>query len=390
MRTGLNTALDPSRRSSDALDFDTSLRRKIVGQDQAIEKVVEIYQMYLAGLNPPGRPVGNLLFLGPTGSGKTRVVEATAEALFGDPRAVIKIDCAEFQHSHEIAKLIGSPPGYLGHRETHPLLTQEALNQWHTDKLKLTLLLFDEIEKASDALWQLLLGILDKATLTLGDNRRVDLSACLIVMTSNLGAGEMNDLLSGGLGFGKSKKAEAIIDHRLDEKITRTAQEAARRKFSPEFMNRIDKVVVFKTLKPEHLVNILEIELGMVQQRILQATGNHQFVFSCTQPVKGFLLKEGTDPKYGARHLKRAIEKNIVFPLANLVATGQIRLGDFIRIDMKEQNLTFTKEAEGALVPVLLEKYGDASTHHTMTARAGRGATRSREFGGSASGLDHK
>ena len=170
MRTGLNTALDPTRRSSDAQDFETALRRKIVGQEAAIEKVVEIYQMFLAGLNAPGRPVGNLLFLGPTGSGKTRVLEAMAESLFGDPRAVIKIDCAEFQHSHEIAKLIGSPPGYLGHRETHPLLTQEALNQWHTDRLKLTLLLFDEIEKASDALWQLLLGILDKATLTLGSS----------------------------------------------------------------------------------------------------------------------------------------------------------------------------------------------------------------------------
>ncbi len=173
MKTGLNTALDPNRRSNDAQDFDTSLRRRIVGQDQAVEKVVEIYQMFLAGLNPPGRPIGNLLFLGPTGSGKTRVVESVAEALFGDARACIKIDCAEFQHSHEIAKLIGSPPGYLGHRETHPLLTQEALNQWHTDKLKLSILLFDEIEKASDALWQLLLGILDKANLTLGDNRRV-------------------------------------------------------------------------------------------------------------------------------------------------------------------------------------------------------------------------
>jgi len=386
MRTGLNTALDPSRRSSDAQDFETSLRRKIVGQEQAVEKVVEIYQMFLAGLNAPGRPVGNLLFLGPTGSGKTRVVEAMAEALFGDPRAVIKIDCAEFQHSHEIAKLIGSPPGYLGHRETHPLLTQEALNQWHTEKLKLTLLLFDEIEKASDALWQLLLGILDKATLTLGDNRRVDLSQCLIVMTSNLGAGEMNDILSGGLGFGTSKRP-GHVDQKLDDKITRTAQEAARRKFSPEFMNRIDKIVVFKTLKPEHLEHILEIELGMVQQRILQATGNHQFVFSCTQPVKGFLLKEGTDPKYGARHLKRAIEKNIVFPLANLVATGQIKLGDFIRIDMKEQRFTFTKEAEGALVPVLLEKYGDAGANHSLSARAGRGASKTREFGGSAGSL---
>ena len=389
MRTGLNTALDPSRRSTDAQDFESALRRKIVGQDQAVEKVVEIYQMFLAGLNPPGRPVGNLLFLGPTGSGKTRVVEAMAEALFGDPRAVVKIDCAEFQHSHEIAKLIGSPPGYLGHRETHPLLTQEALNQWHTDKIKLTLLLFDEIEKASDALWQLLLGILDKATLTLGDNRRVDLSQCLIVLTSNLGTGEMNDILNGGLGFGKPKRLEHV-DPRLDDKITRTAQEAARRKFSPEFMNRIDKIVVFKTLKPAHLEQILEIELGMVQQRILQATGNNQFVFSCTHPVKGFLLTEGTDPKYGARHLKRAIEKNIVFPLANLVATGQIRLGDFIRIDRREELMTFTKEAEGALVPVLLEKYGSLGGGQSISARAGRGAAKARDFGSIAPLLDHK
>jgi len=390
MRTGFNTALDPTRRSSDAQDFETALRRKIVGQDPAVEKVVEIYQMFLAGLNAPGRPVGNLLFLGPTGSGKTRVVEAMAESLFGDPRAVIKIDCAEFQHSHEIAKLIGSPPGYLGHRETHPLLTQEALNQWHTDKLKLTLLLFDEIEKASDALWQLLLGILDKATLTLGDNRRVDLSQCLIVMTSNLGAHEMDDLMTGGLGFGNTKR-QGHMDAALDDKITRTAQDAARRKFSPEFMNRIDKVVVFKTLKVEHLEQILEIELGMVQQRILQATGNSQFVFSCTAPVKAFLLKEGTDPKYGARHLKRAIEKNVVFPLANLVATSQVKLGDFIRIDRTDDQFTFTKEAEGALVPVLLEKYGGLNPGSPMAAKAGRGANKGRDFGGVASLLDpHK
>ena len=169
--------LDPTLRSVESRDFEGGLRRKIVGQDEAVQAVVDLYQVFRAGLNSPGRPVGNLLFLGPTGAGKTRVVEATAEVLFGDPRAVIKVDCAEFQHSHEIAKLIGSPPGYLGHRETHPLITQEALAQYHTDKLKISFLLFDEIEKASDALWQLLLGILDKATLTLGDNRRVDLVA---------------------------------------------------------------------------------------------------------------------------------------------------------------------------------------------------------------------
>jgi ATP-dependent Clp protease ATP-binding subunit ClpA len=389
MKTGLNATLDPTRRSNAAQDFETALRRKIVGQNQAIEKVAEIYQMFLAGLNPPGRPIGNLLFLGPTGSGKTRVVEAVAESLFGDPKACIKIDCAEFQHSHEIAKLIGSPPGYLGHRETHPLLTQEALNQWHTEKLKLSILLFDEIEKASDALWQLLLGILDKATLTLGDNRRVDLSQCLIVMTSNLGATEMNELINGTMGFAQ---APAQMDLKLDEKINRTAVDAARRKFSPEFMNRIDKIVVFRTLRAEHLQQILEIELGLVQQRILQATGNQQFVFSCTSNVKEFLLLEGTDLKYGARHLKRAIERHIVFPLANLVATGQVKLGDYIRIDLDAQGkMTFVKEAEGALVPVLLERYGPEVTQSAVAMKAGKGTSgsRSRELG-TAPLLDRK
>src|SRR5713101_5905152 len=150
--------LDPSKRSTDTLDFQTALRAKIVGQAEGVQALVDLYQVFRAGLNSPGRPVGNMQLLGPTGSGKTRIVEAAAEILFGDSRAVIKMDCAEFQHSHEIAKLIGSPPGYLGHRETHPLITQEALGQYHTEKLKPSFLLFDEIEKASDALWQLLLG----------------------------------------------------------------------------------------------------------------------------------------------------------------------------------------------------------------------------------------
>jgi ATP-dependent Clp protease ATP-binding subunit ClpA len=359
-----------------------------VGQDQAIEKVVEIYQMFLAGLNAPGRPVGNLLFLGPTGSGKTRVVEAMAEALFGDARACIKIDCAEFQHSHEIAKLIGSPPGYLGHRETHPLLTQEALNQWFTEKLKLSILLFDEIEKASDSLWQLLLGILDKATLTLGDNRRVDLSQVIIIMTSNLGAGEMMNLVDGGFGFAP-KVVE--VDESFDDKIQRTAVEAARRKFTPEFMNRIDKTVVFKTLRDEHLSQILEIELGMVQQRVLMAAGTNQFVFSCTPAVKEYLLKEGTDPRYGARHLKRAIERNLVFPLANLVATGQVKLGDFVRIDMASENkMMFVKEAENAMAPIMLERYGAAAGNQPSTRAARTAAGNRRDFGASPSVAESK
>src|SRR6202045_843766 len=351
MRLNGGAQLDPSRRSFESRDFEEELRRKIVGQEEAVQAVVDLYQVFRAGLNSPGRPVGNLLFLGPTGAGKTRVVEATAEVLFGDPRAVIKVDCAEFQHSHEIAKLIGSPPGYLGQRETHPLITQEALAQYHTEKLKISFLLFDEIEKASDALWQLLLGILDKATLTLGDNRRVDLSQTMIFMTSNLGGGEITELMTGGMGFAPAVPADSTP--RLDEKVEKTASEAAKRKFAPEFMNRIDKVVVFHPLRSEQLEQIMEIELGMVQQRVLE-TAKGPFLFRVTQAARDFLLREGTDLKYGARHLKRAIERHVVYPLASLLATEQVSLGDVISIDWEgnKAGLKFSKEAEGALVPV--------------------------------------
>src|SRR5476649_1884137 len=351
MRAAVRQQLDPTIRSTETRDFHGSLRAKIVGQEEGVQALVDMYQVFCAGLNSPGRPVGNLLFLGPTGSGKTRIVEAAAEILFGDARAVIKVDCAEFQHSHEIAKLIGSPPGYLGHRETHPLITQEALAQYHTEKLKISFLLFDEIEKASDALWQLLLGVLDKATLTLGDNRRVDLSQTMIFMTSNLGSGEITELMTGGMGFAPMVPAD--LKPRLDEKVEKSATEAAKRKFAPEFMNRIDKVVVFHPLRSEQLEQILEIELGMVQQRVLE-TAKGRFLFRVTPPAREFLLKEGTDLKYGARHLKRAIERHVVYPLASLLATEQVCLGDVISIDWdgQEHGLSFLKEAEGALVPM--------------------------------------
>jgi ATP-dependent Clp protease ATP-binding subunit ClpB len=205
-----STLLDPNKTGHEADRLLTDLRRLIVGQEEAVEQIVNTYQMYLAGMLPQGRPIGNFLFLGPTGSGKTRAVEATAECLFGNPRAVVKIDCAEFQHSHEIAKLIGSPPGYLGHRETRALLSQENIDQHHTESLKISFVLFDEIEKASDSLWNLLLGILDKATLTLGDNRKVDFSQTMIFMTSNLGAAEMNSLMTPRLGSAQLEPASPM------------------------------------------------------------------------------------------------------------------------------------------------------------------------------------
>lgn len=343
--------LDPDQKSPRAKEFEDKLSARIVGQERALRRMSGLFQIYLAGMNNPSRPIGTMLFLGPTGSGKTRVVEAAAEVLFGEPHAVVKIDCAEFQHSHEIAKLIGSPPGYLGHRETSPMLTQENLDKAHTDDTKLTFVLFDEIEKASDSLWQLLLGILDKATLTLGDNRRVDFSKAVVIMTSNLGAREMSEMISGGIGFAPTKTGKVQEDNEIDTKIYRTALEAAKRKFSPEFMNRIDKVVVFRSLKEHHLRQILDIELKDVQDRITESAGT-KFIFECSEAAKEFLLKEGIDLKYGARHLKRSIERFLVYPLSNLVATEQVETGDLVSIDFDEEadKLTFTKQSGGMII----------------------------------------
>jgi len=350
--TRLNRRLDPTQSGFEAEKLGLDLRKRIVGQDQAIEQIVNVYQTNLAGMSSPGRPIGSFLFLGPTGSGKTRMVEAIAESLVGDARAVVKIDCAEFQHSHEIAKLIGSPPGYLGHRETHPLLSQEVLNQYHTEKTKLSFVLFDEIEKSNEALWNLLLGVLDKATLTLGDNRRVDFSRALIFMTSNLGAAEMNSIVRPNLGFAareaQRRQAGGVLDESLTDKISRAGLDAARRKFTPEFMNRLDKTVVFRPLGERELRKILALELNILQQRVFSSAKGAPFVFSLTAEANEYLLREGTDMKYGARHLKRAIDRSLVHPLSNLIATEQVRGGDLIRVDFEgaASRLAFFKDAE--------------------------------------------
>ena len=338
--------LDARVKSPRVQDFDEKLATRIVGQENAVRGMSSLYQLFLAGLNQTNHPVGTLLFLGPTGSGKTRVVEAAAEVLFGDANAVLKIDCAEFQHSHEISKLIGSPPGYLGHRETSPLLSQENLDRFKTEETPLSLVLFDEIEKASDALWKLLLGILDKGTLTLGDNRRVDFSQCVIVMTSNLGAREMSGLMSARIGFAGAQRVNSASDgdSNIDEKIYRTAVQAASRNFAPEFMNRIDKVVVFHSLNEQHLRQILDLELCALQERILRSA-NTKFVFQCSAEVKEMLLREGIDYRYGARHLKRSIERLLVLPISNLVATGQVEVGDSVYVDLDDSlsDVAFSK-----------------------------------------------
>ena len=357
--------LDPTRSAKEVDILEQGLRQRIIGQEEAIRRIVNIYQMFLAGMSGARRPIGNYLFLGPTGTGKTRLVEAVAECLVGTPDAVIKIDCAEYQHSHETAKLVGSPPGYLGHRETPALLQQKSLNKYHTEKMKLSFVLFDEIEKASDALWNLLLGIMDKATLTLGDNTSVDFSRCMIFLTSNVGASEMSAILRPRLGFGsretQRKHETGNLEEDVQGRIERASLEAARKRFTPEFMNRIDQTVVFHPLGETELFQIVDLELKCVQRRVFDSLRENAFMFYASTAAKTFLLKEGTDVRYGARHLKRAIERHVVCPLSSLIATQQIRGGDLIEVnhDPGASCLTFAKQAEGIPSQVVIRCVGE-------------------------------
>jgi ATP-dependent Clp protease ATP-binding subunit ClpB len=333
--------LDPTRPGGDGDDLRKELKKKIIGQDQAIEDIVEVYQIYKSGMNNPGHPVGNFLFLGPTGTGKTRIVEALAETLVKNVSGMIKIDCAEFQHSHEIAKLVGSPPGYLGHRETHPALSQEVLNQCHYEKCKMSFVLFDEIEKSSDALWNLLLGILDKATLTLGDNRRVDFTQTMVFLTSNLGSSEMGSLLKAPMGF---SKAAEIAD--LQARFGQVGVDAAQKKFKPEFINRLDKITVFNYLSPENLDKILDLELENLKQRILSSTAGAVFTIAIHPDVKKKFITEGKCLEFGARELKRIIQKQLTNPLANMVSNNQILSGDVVNVFIEGDQIVFERWAD--------------------------------------------
>ncbi|HWR52476.1 MAG TPA: AAA family ATPase [Bryobacteraceae bacterium] len=362
--------LDASLLGRPAQELQTYLSATLVGQEEAITDIVNAYQLHATRMTAQGRPVANLLFLGPTGSGKTRAVEATAEGLLGSPRAILKVDCGEFQHSHEIAKLIGSPPGYLGHRETHPMLSQEALSQYHTQRVRLSFLLFDEIEKASDALWNLLLGILDKATLTLGDGSRVDFTQTMIFLTSNLGVDSMTRILSPKLGFVRETAPDA--GGALNGKLTTAGLEAARRKFTPEFVNRLDKIVVFRALGDSELRRVLDIELRIVQERVFRRAEIGPFVFSVSEAAKDVILAQGTDARYGARHLKRAIDRLLMQPMANLIASGQIRAGDWIRADSDASSdvLAFYRDAESMTAYTMSEVARDGGAGAASAAAA--------------------
>ena len=308
------------------------LAERIVGQPDSLEAIVPYVQMYQANLAPEGRPAGVFLLLGPTGTGKTRTVEALAEVLHGSPKNVLRVDCGEYQMEHEVAKLIGAPPGYLGHRETQPVLTQMKLNQVMSDRANIAIVLFDEIEKAAPSLTRLLLGVLDKGTLRLGDNTTVQFERTLIFLTSNLGAREMARELNPAFGF------EAVAggttsdeDHaRLEE----VAISAVKRKFAPEFINRIDLMLTYRPLTPEAMEKILEIQLQDMADHISRRLGDRRFFLQIPRRARRFLLENGTSTQYGARELKRTIHRHLMQPLAALIADRDIAPGAVIRCDL--------------------------------------------------------
>ncbi len=323
--------LDPNLPNNLSKLLARQFANKVVSQEKAVQVLLEMVEAYRAGFCDPRRPAGNALFLGPTGTGKTYIVETLAESLFGNRKACIRIDCSEFQHSHEIAKLIGSPPGYLGHRETHPAIEQEKLDKYHTEALKLSIVLFDEIEKASDALWSLLLGILDNGTLTLGDNRAVDLTKTIIVLTSNLGAREM---ANRGIGFVEPS------EERDQVRMEQIAVSAAKSKFSPEFMNRIENIVTFKSLTKTDIEQVLDIELFALAHRLALVNLDRAlpcpFTIRVSPAAKREILTEGYSKEYGARHLNRVITKMLLKPLAKIFNSNQIVPGDIIIIDFTD------------------------------------------------------
>ena len=344
--------LDEARVSKKADDLASKFKNRIIGQPKAFEALTRVLEKYQSGIYDRTRPIASLLFLGPTGVGKTGSVEAFVEGLFGSATHFLKVDCAEFQHSHEIAKLTGSPPGYLGHNETHPFFTNKAIRgkfckytptgaECGQNELAFTVILFDEIEKANDSLWNLLLGILDRGSLTTGTNEVVDFTPTVIIMTSNVGSAELA-VKSGSAGIGFANTVDYIFDY---DTMKDVAMSAARQKFTPEFLNRLDDAIVFRSLSPADLIPILKIELDKLRAQII-LTSRNVFELEVSPAATSKILADGYDKRYNARNLRRTIERYVSLPLARLVATGQIFDNDTLVVDYKDGKWAYFAKTE--------------------------------------------
>jgi len=341
--------LDLSLKSERRYDFEHTLKSNVTGQDKAIDSLSQTYEVILSGLVNPRRPFSNTLFLGPTGVGKTLTVESVAEAIHGHPDFMFKIHCSEYSEDHQIARLIGAPPGYVGHDNTEPLLSAKSLMKgWTENGKKISVVLFDEIEKASPRLWQLLLGIMDKAELFDGRNQRVDMSRCWIFMTSNIGSRAINQ---DHIGLFHSDDKDALANE---------ATSAAKRRFDPEFMGRIDTTITFNKLSRENYDKILTMELSRIWNRVLSAsspslTGKpaNLITMALTDKFNDWLIDRGTDEKHGARGIRRLVETKILNPLATILVTEQIKKPSVIVFDIDRTDVVsahYCEQEEGKIV----------------------------------------
>jgi ATP-dependent Clp protease ATP-binding subunit ClpA len=349
MRYTPNRSRGPSD-SDWSSDIAMALSRRLIGQPAAIAAVVPYVEMYRARLTPEGRPAGIFLLLGPTGTGKTKTVEALADVLHGSPKKLLKVDCGEYQMEHEVAKLLGAPPGYLGHRETQPLLTQQKLSGAASESCDLSILLFDEIEKAAQSLVRLLLGVLDKATLRLGDSTLVNFEKTIIFLTSNLGARDMSRQLRPDFGF---ESAAPRKDMESGEKLERIGKTAVRKNFTPEFVNRIDSIVTYQPLDSAALAAILDQHIQDLQDHIDRRLGDRAFRIEVPARSRKFLLEKGTSAEYGARELKRVLQHQLMQPLASMVISGDINPGASVRAEVGPGKVKLVLRAmdDGELIP---------------------------------------
>lgn len=329
--------LDPSLKCEDTHKFYTKLKGKVIGQDEALEKAASIIQTFKAGFNQKGKPLAVVMYLGPTGTGKTLTVESVAECLFGNSKAFFKMDCAEFQTPSSVATLLGASPGYIGFKQSEPFISQEKLNRYQTKEFPINIMLLDEVEKAHESVIQLFLGVLDKATLKTNTGEQIDFSNTIIFMTSNLGAVEISDADKSGLGFvNKSSK-------KTEDAVKKAAISAMEKFFSREFANRLDHVIVFNSLTQTSIKKILDLELLSVRKRIFAAKAVSKFTFICTKSVEEFILSKGYNPRYGARELRRIISKYVTDPLASLMMSSQVCFGDLVILSVKDGNVCYEK-----------------------------------------------
>jgi ATP-dependent Clp protease ATP-binding subunit ClpC len=319
------------------------LRKEIIGQDRAVDAVVRAVVVADLGICDPRRPLGTFLFLGPTGTGKSQIGRSLAKILHGDENEVVAINCTEFKNAHDVAKLVGAPPGYVGH-EQPPFLTPEKIEK------KFTIVIFEELEKADRALYDLLLQVLERGELKTGRGVDLNFRNCFIMMTSNVCAKEVDNITKNAvIGFGPpAQKFEELDQDSADHKIQTVCVSAVEDFFSPEFINRVDEIMTFNRLKDDHLLAILEKFLLDTRARLAMAGVGT----SISEASKRFLIERGTNLRYGARPLRRAVREHLEFPLASMIAEYGLDPNQVVHIEAGNDGLNFewVRSLKGALI----------------------------------------